>query len=97
MNKNLGGILTRAYKDLNMSMEEGKNVIISNINSQIEIENDEFTKDAMEQVKKFIENPEELSISAKPEKPLPLGSLMRTKRPKSLYQNVKFEDQVLTK
>lgn len=69
-----------------MAIEDFKKFLIGNVESEIAKENDEFTKKALSEIKTFLENPEKLSISASPEKPYPLGRIMRTYNPKDIIK-----------
>jgi len=40
----------------------------------------------LNEIKKFLEDPEEFSISAFPSKPLPFGRIMRTDKPQDVIK-----------
>lgn len=66
--------------------------IIQDIDNEISSEKDQFTKEAMEAFKKFIKDPNKISISISPKKPVPLGRLQRVDNPKEIIKllNVKI-------
>ncbi len=77
--------------------EDGKDVdtiikeIITEIDSEIEKEEDAFSRKTMEAFKEFIKNPERISISIAPEEPLPVRHLQGVKDRKEAFKllNVK--------
>ena len=71
-------------------MKDGMIIVIEHA---IEEEEDEFTKQALTEIRNFVNAPEKLLISIEPIKPLPLGRLMRTQNPKELIKllNIKIQ------
>lgn len=67
--------VAKDYGDINA--EGLKMSLIQTIEHEIEKEKDGFTKKALVSMKKFIDDPKELSISVSPSKPYPLGRIMR--------------------
>lgn len=61
----------------NKSVKDFKRSLIQNLKKEIEEEKDKFTKKALVEIKEFIDDPEEFSISVFPAKPKPLGRIMR--------------------
>ncbi|NOQ34387.1 MAG: hypothetical protein GQ569_00645 [Methylococcaceae bacterium] len=82
-----------AAKEDNMSVEDFKKRRIEKIQQQIDKEDDPFTKSALQEVIVFINNPKSFSISATPEKPLPLGNIMMINEPKDAVKllNIKIK------
>jgi hypothetical protein len=75
------------------NVTEMKDDIITIIEHTIEEEEDDFTKKVLTEIRKFVDSPEQFSISIEPIKPLPLGRIMRTKNPKDLIRilNIKIQ------
>ncbi len=73
-------------KGENIDAAEFKMSLIQEINKEIESEKDDFTKKALVEIKKFIDDPEELSISVSPSKPCPLGIIMLLNDPKDIIK-----------
>jgi len=67
--------IAKDYKNINA--EGLKMSFIQAIENEIKKEKDDFTKKALVAIKKFIDDPKELSISVSPSKPCPLGRIMR--------------------
>ncbi|MEA3415777.1 MAG: hypothetical protein U9R02_06425, partial [Thermodesulfobacteriota bacterium] len=63
-----------------------KKSLIKNVETKIVKEKDDFTKKALIEIKEFLEDPEEFSISASPPKPYPFGRIMRTNDPKDVIK-----------
>lgn len=80
-----------AAKDQNKSIEAIKTEAINDINQIIKREKDDFTKTALNEIKNFINNPESLTISLTPTKPLALGKLMHVSEPKDLIRLLNVE------
>lgn len=80
-----------AANDKNKSMEAIKTEAINDINQIIKRETDDFTKNALNEIKNFINNPESLTISLAPTKPLALGKLLHTKERKDLIRLLNVE------
>lgn len=74
-------------------VSEFKNMIIKDIEKEIASEQDEFTKKALGEIENFLKKPNALSISVSPEKPQPIGRLMRVDDPKEIIKllNVKIK------
>lgn len=64
-------------EEQDLSIEDFKKSIIQDIEIEIENANDDLAKDSLGEIMEFVEDPEELSITASPSKPQPLGRLMR--------------------
>ena len=75
------------------SVKQIKNQAIKNIEKEIENEEDEFTKDALEEIKDFVDDPEEFTISIEPKNPLPLSRILSLRDPQVIIKilNVKIE------
>lgn len=69
-----------------ISFEDLKKSLIENVETEIAKEKDDFTKKALSEIKAFLEDPREFSISASPEKPYPFGRIMRTDDPKDVIK-----------
>lgn len=80
-----------AANDQNKSIEAIKTEAINDINQIIKREKDDFTKNALNEIKNFINNPESLTISLTPTKPLALGKLMHVSEPKDLIRLLNVE------
>ena len=70
---------------------EFKDAIIQNIEKEIASEQDEFTKKALGEIANFFKKPHALSISASPEKPQPIGRIMRVDDPKEVIKLLNVE------
>jgi hypothetical protein len=68
------------------SAEEFKGTVMDEVEKAIEREKDDFTKKALVEIKKFIQDPHKFSIWASPSKPQPLGRLMRVSDPKDIIK-----------
>jgi len=68
------------------NVNDFKEALIQEVEKEIEKEKDDFTKKALNEIKEFLEDPEEFSISASPSKPHPLGRIMRVDDPKDLIK-----------
>lgn len=66
--------------------EDFKKILIQNVEKEIKMEKDAFIKKALVEIKKFLEDPEKISISANPSKPYPLGRIMRINDPKDIIK-----------
>ncbi len=73
-------------KEKKVALEDFKKSLIENVETEIAKEKDNFTKKALSEIKAFLEDPEEFSISASPSKPYPLGRIMRTGDPKDVVK-----------
>ena len=73
-------------KEKNIDAKEFKMSLIKEIEKEIEREKDDFTKKALVEIKEFIDDPEEFSISVSPSKPYPLGRIMRVNDPKDMIK-----------
>lgn len=73
-------------KEKKENVKQLKNEAKKDIEREIEKENDEFTKNALEEIKDFIDDPETFTISIAPKKPLPLGLLLRVNDPKDIIK-----------
>lgn len=86
-------LLKLAAKNGNKDVNDFRSYAIQEIEKEIEKEKDEFTKNALKEVRDFIEHPEQFSISIFPRKPLPLGRIMSVNDPKDIIKllNMKIE------
>jgi hypothetical protein len=73
-------------KEQQIAFEDFKKSLIENVETEIAKEKDDFTKKALSEIKAFLEDPEEFSISASPSKPYPFGRIMRTDDPKDVVK-----------
>lgn len=73
-------------KEQQVPLEDFKKSLIKKVETEIANEKDEFTQKALNEIKRFLTDPDELSISASPSKPLPLGRIMRTNDPKDVIK-----------
>lgn len=73
-------------REEHVTLEEFKTYLIDEIDAEIKNEQDDFTQKALKQIKSFLEDPKQLSISASPEKPYSFGSIMRTDTPKDIIK-----------
>ncbi len=75
------------------SVKDFKKSLLQEISKEIEKEKDDFTKKALSEIKEFLEDPEEFSISASPSKPYPFGRIMRVDDPKDIVKllNIKIK------
>lgn len=73
-------------KEQQVALEDFKKSLIKNFETEIAKEKDNFTKKALSEIKAFLEDPEEFSISASPSKPCPFGRIMRTDDPKDVVK-----------
>ena len=71
-------------KEQQVSAEDFRKTLIKNVETEIAKEKDEFAQKALSEVKEFLADPDEISISASPSKPQPLGRIMRTNDPKDI-------------
>lgn len=79
-------LLKFGAKEQQVSLGDFKKSLIENVETEIAKEKDDFTKKALNEIKEFLEDPEELSISASPSKPYPFGRIMRTDDPKDVIK-----------
>ena len=68
------------------NLENFKKSLVQKIENEIKMEKDAFIKNALVEIKKFLESPEKISISASPSKPYPLGRIMRVNDPKDIIK-----------
>jgi len=80
-------------KERQTNVKDFKKSLIQEITKDIEKEKDDFTKKALSEIKEFLEDPEEFSISASPSKPYPFGRIMRVDDPKDIVKllNIKIK------
>ena len=80
-------------EDQGLEVAQMKGHAIAGIENAIAVEEDEFTKGVLTEIKNFVNSPEEISISIRPSKPLPFGRIMRIETPKDLITalNLKIE------
>jgi DNA-binding transcriptional MerR regulator len=69
-------LMSRRAKQKGVNLEEFKQALIQEVEKEIDKERDQFTREALSEMKKFIEDPEELTISAFPSKPQPISHIM---------------------
>ena len=79
-------LIESVAKEQGMGVDDFVGMISESIDNEISKEKDEFTKEAMESFKKFVKNPDNISISISPEKPLPIGRLKGKKDPKEIIR-----------
>lgn len=79
-------IIKLGAKEQQTNVKDFKKFLIQEVETEIEKEKDDFSKKALNEVKEFIEDPEEFSISASPSKPYPLGRIMRIEDPKDVLR-----------
>ncbi|MDY6972890.1 MAG: hypothetical protein SV775_11230 [Thermodesulfobacteriota bacterium] len=79
-------LMRLAAKEKQVSLEDFKKSLIEDVEKEIAKENDEFTQKALSEIKKFLADPDEFSISASPSKPHSLGRIMRTNDPKEVIK-----------
>lgn len=86
-------LLKLAAKEQKKNVKQIKSEAIKNIEKEIEKEEDKFTKNALKEIKDFINDPERFTISIAPKKPLPLGRVLRVNDPKDIIKllNVKIK------
>ncbi len=68
------------------NLENFKKSLVQKIEKEIKMEKDVFIKNALVEIKKFLEDPEKISISASPSKPHPIGRIMRVNDPKDIIK-----------
>jgi hypothetical protein len=68
------------------SVKDFKESLMRQVEKEIEKEKDDFIKEALVEIKKFLEDPDEFTISASPSKPHPLGRIMRVNDPKDVIK-----------
>jgi hypothetical protein len=73
-------------KERQISFEDLKKSLIEDVETEIAKEEDDFTKKALSEIKAFLEDPKEFSISASPEKPYSFGRIMSTGGPKDVIK-----------
>ncbi len=79
--------------------KEGKNIkdfkesMLKDIDKELDTKNDEFAKAAYKEIKKFINDPKEISISISPSNPETLGNIIRTRKAEKLIKmlNIKIK------
>ena len=79
-------LMTLEAQNEQTNLKDFKNALIQKLEKEIENETDDFIKKALSEIKNFIEDPEELSISASPSKPYSLGRILRDDDPKKLIK-----------
>lgn len=86
-------LLELAAKEQNKNVKQMKDEAMQNIAMEIEREQDKFTRNALKEIKDFIDDPERLVISIEPKDPLPLGRLLDVNDPKDIIKllNVKIK------
>ena len=86
-------LFKQAAKKEHLSIETYKKLGIESLQKLVDVEQDAFTKTALQQIIVFIDNPNSFSISVSPEKPFPLGGFMMIKEPKDLIKqlNIKID------
>jgi len=73
-------------KEQKVSTDDFRKTLIKNVETEISKEKDEFAQKALSEIKEFLADPDELSISASPSKPQPIGRIMRTNDPKDMIK-----------
>ena len=86
-------IMTLEAQKTQTTLEEFKKSLIEEIAKEIDNEKDDSAKKALSEVKGFFENPKEISLTATPSEPIPLGALMNLEDPKELIKllNIKIK------
>lgn len=69
-----------------VNVEDFKKSLIQDVEKEIAKEKDDFTKKALSEINKFLEDPEKFSVSASPSKPQPFGKIMRTNKPQDIIK-----------
>lgn len=75
-------------KQYNMDVKAFKKTLIQSVMQEIEEAKDDFTKKALIEIRKFIDDPEEFSVSVSPSSPCPLGSVMRVNTPSDIIKRL---------
>jgi hypothetical protein len=85
-------LLKEAAKEQNKDVEAVVNEICANIDAEIAKEKDPIARESMENIKKFIKNPQKIQIVIAPEKPVPLKNLGESSQPADILKllNVKI-------
>ena len=73
-------------KQQKVSPEDFKSALIRDIEKEIAKEKDQFARNALIEIKKFLTDPDEFTISASPSQPQPLGKIMRINNPKDFIK-----------
>jgi len=89
----VGRLLKLAAKNGNINVNDFRTYVIQEIEKEIEKEKDEFNRNALKEMRDFIEHPEQFSISISPPEPLPLGRIISVNDPKDIIKllNMKIE------
>ncbi len=85
-------LLKRGAKKEDKEVDSIISEITKDIDKEILRANNEFAKEAMEALKKFIKNPDKIVITVSPERPVPVGSIQKTEDSEELLKllNVKI-------
>jgi hypothetical protein len=79
-------LIESAAKKQGKDVDDFIGIISEGIDNEISQEKDKFAKEAFESFKKFVKNPDKISISISPKKPVPVGRLKRLKDPKEIIK-----------
>lgn len=79
-------LIKSVAKGQGQDVDDFVDMISESIDNEISKEKDEFTKEAMKSFKKFVRNPDKISISTSLKKPLPVGRLKGKKDPKEIIK-----------
>jgi len=74
----------------NKSVDELKKEAFEGIDKQIALVNKDFMRDALEALKDFIDNPDQLSISLAPDRPLSIQELVKMNGPVRVAEELKL-------
>lgn len=80
-------------RERNMEMTEYQAELLREVDQEIEQETDPFTRNALNEIKEFIKDPDSFTISVSPPNPQPLGSLLQVPEPRDIIKllNVQVE------
>lgn len=88
-------LIEKMAQDKNEDIDDYKQQAFKLLDSEIARAKDEFTKGAISELKDFIDDPEQFSISINPNEPWALGNFMRIRDPQAYIKtlNVKVDSQ----
>ncbi len=80
-------------RERNMEMKEYQAELLREVDQEIEQETDPFTRNALNEIREFIRDPDSFTISVSPPNPQPLGSLLQVPEPRDIIKllNVQVE------
>ncbi len=79
-------LMKLAAQEQQTNVKDFKKSLIQEVEKEIKKEKDDFTKKALSEIKEFLKDPKEFSISASPSKPHPLGHIMRVDDPRDFIK-----------